>query len=479
MQFTFREHAYRTITPMAKRILPVVLLFFGTPAWAQDSEPVVYPHLVVGGGFQVVVLTTNPTDQPWEGSMRLPDFGSGSGRSWMHNGVDRTGSDATPLILEPQATMRHVLAAPAGSPIWSGVFLIEGGNGSSAADLAVTFFLEYWLEDELVDMVGVAASPSAHRVSIPVEVSPSTSTNTGIAIRRPREVGTAGDEPEPFQMTLFDEVGESLGTIEVEDEGARFASEFFPDHAGQGEFIGSILCESHDPFHLVALRQRLLEGGRFHLTGVPAAILPGTPPEKPAISATARYRVRFNATWSARTHPNDFPSTPHFSGLIGGTHNDDVNFWGPGQNATPGIKSMAETGGQSLLAGEVRDAIQLGTAEHVLRGGGIGRSPGSTSLQFEISQDFPLVTLVSMIAPSPDWFVGVHGLSLLEAGDWLEERTLELFPYDAGTDSGVTFNSPNARTAPPEPIRRITEPPLGDGRTASPLGTFTFTRVEE
>ncbi len=467
------------ITPLAKRILPLVLLVFGTSTWAQESEPVVYPHLVVGGGFQVVVLTTNPTEQSWEGSMRLPDFGAGSGRSWLYNGVDRTGSDAAPLLLEPQATMRHVLAAPPGSPIWSGVFQIEGGTDSSAADLAVTFFLEYWLDGELVDMVGVSASPAAHRVSIPVEVSPSTSTNTGIAIRRPPNDGSPGEEPAPFLMTLFDEEGESLDMVPVEMEGARFASEFFPDHAGQGEFIGSILCESRSPFHLVALRQRLLEGGRFHLTGVPAAILPGIPPEEPAIPATARYRVRFNATWSATTHPNQFPSTPHFSGLIGGTHNEEVNFWGPGQNATPGIKSMAETGGQSRLAGEVRAAIGLGTAQHVLRGGGIGRSPGSVSLEFEISRDFPLVTLVSMIAPSPDWFVGVRDLSLLEAGDWVETRTLELFPYDAGTDSGVSFNSPDAPTVPPQPIRRLTEPPVGDGRTARPFGTFTFTRLDE
>ena len=305
------------ITPMAKRILPGILLVFGTSTWAQESEPVVYPHLVVGGGFQVVVLTTNPTDRTWEGSMRLPDFGSGSGRSWTHNGVDRTGSDGTPLLLEPQATMRHVLAAPPGSPIWSGVFQIEGQNGSSASDLAVTFFLEYWLDGELVDMVGVAASPAAHRVSIPVEVSPSTETRTGIAIRRPRSGESVGDEPAPFRLTLFDEGGESLDTIPVEDEGARFASEFFPDQAGQREFIGSILCESKDPFHLVALRQRLLEGGRFHLTGVPAAILPGIPVDIPA---TARYRVVFNATWSAATHPRDFPSSPHFSGLIDRRH---------------------------------------------------------------------------------------------------------------------------------------------------------------
>ena len=464
---------------MFKRILPTMFLVFGTSTWAQESEPVVYPHLVVGGGFQVVVLTTNPTDRTWEGSMQLPDFGAGSGRSWIHNGVDRTGGDGTPLLLGSQATMRHVLAAPPGSPIWSGVFQIEGRNGSSASDLAVTFFLEYWLDGELVNMVGVTASPAAHRVSIPVEVSPSTSTNTGIAVRRPRSGGNAGNEPAPFRMSLFDADGEALDTVPVEEEGARFASEFFPEHVGQREFIGSILCESQDPFHLVALRQRLLEDGRFHLTGVPAAILPGTPPEMPEISATARYRVLFNATWSASTHPNEFPSAPHFSGLIGGTHNAGISFWGPGQNATPGIRSMAETGGQSLLAGEVRDAIQAGSAERVIRGGGIGRSPGLVSLEFEISQDFPLVTVVSMIAPSPDWFVGVHGLSLFEAGDWVEAQTVALQPYDAGTDSGVTYTSPNARTAPPQPIRRITEPPLGNGRIANPLGTFTFTRVDQ
>ena len=32
-----------------------------------------------------------------------------------------------------------------------------------------------------------------------------------------------------------------------------------------------------------------------------------------------------------------------------------------------------------------------------------------------VTTDHPRVTLVTMIAPSPDWFVGVSGLSLLDA----------------------------------------------------------------
>ena len=64
-----------------------------------------------------------------------------------------------------------------------------------------------------------------------------------------------------------------------------------------------------------------------------------------------------------------------------------------------------------------------------------------------------------MIAPSPDWFVGVSGLSLLVDGVWVEQRVVELYPYDAGTDGGTSYTSANEPTVPPEEIRRISSPP--------------------
>lgn len=39
-----------------------------------------------------------------------------------------------------------------------------------------------------------------------------------------------------------------------------------------------------------------------------------------------------------------------------------------------------------------------------------------------------------MVDPSPDWFLGVSGLELcVENCSWVESRTLELYPWDAGT----------------------------------------------
>ena len=45
-----------------------------------------------------------------------------------------------------------------------------------------------------------------------------------------------------------------------------------------------------------------------------------------------------------------------------------------------------------------------------------------------------------MIDPSPDWIVGVSGLELcLENCTWVEHKVLNLYPWDAGTDSGPTY----------------------------------------
>ena len=189
-----------------------------------------------------------------------------------------------------------------------------------------------------------------------------------------------------------------------------------------------------------------------------------------AAADTVQYEVVFNATWGPTTHPLDFPPSPHFSGLIGGTHNSNVRFWQPGGIASRGIESMAEVGSKSSLTAEINTAISEGLAQTVISGGGISRSPGSVRATFDVDSEFPLVSLVSMIAPSPDWFVGVDSLNLLDTvrDHWQRESVIPLMAYDAGTDSGANYTSANSDTNPQEPIRMINSgpfheaPPLGD-----------------
>ena len=189
---------------------------------------------------------------------------------------------------------------------------------------------------------------------------------------------------------------------------------------------------------------------------------------------TATYRVVFDATWSRSTHPTDFPAGAHFSPLIGAVHNGGATFWALGDTATRGIEVMAETGGTGPLRTEINAEIP-DNALAVISGSQIG-SPASTTIQgVGVREDHPLVTLVTMIAPSPDWFVGVNGLSLLmDDGRWVDEVQVVLYPLDSGTDSGTSYRSANRDTSPQQAIRSLKGvSPFSD----APIGTFTFTRI--
>ena len=48
-----------------------------------------------------------------------------------------------------------------------------------------------------------------------------------------------------------------------------------------------------------------------------------------------------------------------------------------------------------------------------------------------------------MIAPSPDWFVGIRDVNLYPNGEWLDEITVDLRLYDSDTDLGQTFTAAN------------------------------------
>ena len=204
------------------------------------------------------------------------------------------------------------------------------------------------------------------------------------------------------------------------------------------------------------------------------AVATTTTTTAPAPDPIARYRVSFQASWSAATHPERFPADPHFSPLVGAVHDERVRFWSAGEIASDGIEQMAERGATSPLDDIIRAAVDRGEAGALLLGGGIARSPGEVGLELEVSPEHPRVTLVSMIAPSPDWFVGISAENFLASGDWPDEIVFELHAYDAGSDSGAIYTSRDRDTQPKEPIRRIEDAPF---RGTPPLGTFTFTRI--
>lgn len=194
-----------------------------------------------------------------------------------------------------------------------------------------------------------------------------------------------------------------------------------------------------------------------------------------AATPTARYTARFDATWTAATHPINYPVGAHWSSLVGGSHDSSVQFWQEGQLASLGIKDMAERGLTAPLVAEVQAQISAGHAGAAVVGGSIATGAGVATATFDLTQQFSRATLVTMVAPSPDWFVGVAGLALFVDGHWLEQVRVPLYCYDAGTDSGTNYNSPNQVTMPAQPIALNPAAPFANGAV---LGYMTFTRTD-
>ena len=196
------------------------------------------------------------------------------------------------------------------------------------------------------------------------------------------------------------------------------------------------------------------------------------PVNPPAPLADATYRVTFDATWSATTHPDAFPPNPHFSRLTGAAHADGVSLWSVGETASGGVEVMAETGGTATLRREVE---ALGDVADYVEGGPVRTSPGTAEVALTVTDDRPLATVVAMIAPSPDWFVGTDGLDLREGDGWSDRVVVPLSVFDAGTDDGASYTAANAPLAAPMPVVAVQYAPL----TGSTVGTLTFERVAD
>lgn len=193
---------------------------------------------------------------------------------------------------------------------------------------------------------------------------------------------------------------------------------------------------------------------------------------------TASYTVTFQGNWTAANHPTDFPTgSDHFSGLRGMVHKEGTTIFEEGELATSGIEDMAEQGNNGDLQDEIDALINSGLALNRVNGGGLSDGTEMVSVTIDVTEEFSLVTLVSMIAPSPDWFVAAENVELFENGEFLENLTFNGISYDSGTDSGSSFSSGNDDTNPAENIFLITGAPLGNGTTVDPpVAIFTFTK---
>ena len=194
------------------------------------------------------------------------------------------------------------------------------------------------------------------------------------------------------------------------------------------------------------------------------------------------YELTFEALWSATDHPTNFPdgiwpdvpSAAHYSPIIGASHAEAMTIWATGEMATEGVENVAETGNREVLETMIDGSPNV--LSKILHPAGFA-SPDVTvgPITFEVDADHPLVSFVTMVAPSPDWFAGVTRLDLRDGDGFVDSITVDLFAYDAGTEDGTMFSTDNPDTDPQGTIAMVDQAALFGG--TAPIGRATITRV--
>ena len=178
-----------------------------------------------------------------------------------------------------------------------------------------------------------------------------------------------------------------------------------------------------------------------------------------AIDSNERvYTVRMISTWDDDLQPNFRPDGSHLSPMIAWSHTLKDTVFKSGSVASEGVEIMAETGAPTVMTEEIKALIVKGDVLDY----GVGEvffTPGEEEVQVTVSRDAPYVTVVSMIAPSPDWFVSARNIKLYDQGRWQERILIPAPLYDAGTDDGEEFTSADKDTQPKQPIGRFAGAP--------------------
>ena len=206
------------------------------------------------------------------------------------------------------------------------------------------------------------------------------------------------------------------------------------------------------------------------------AMEPAAAPMPPA--GPAKYRVEVTPLWTKDNFPLEYPAAKaHFSGLIGTAHDSDYRIVRDGQPPSPGLERLSEMGKHDPLDAEIKAAIAAGDALALTESAPLKDFSKTATAEVMVDDAHQWVTLVAMIAPSPDWFAAVTDVNLLENGAWVASKTVDATAWDSGGDDGTTYLAADKDTNPKKPTAANMSPHFVKDGKPMPVARVTFTRM--
>ncbi len=152
--------------------------------------------------------------------------------------------------------------------------------------------------------------------------------------------------------------------------------------------------------------------------------------------------MTFEPNFTEVFFPTDYPTNAGFSKVFLVVHSNTTSIFTLGSTASAGLKLYAEDGDSSTLVTEHTQTEDNVNPTSIILGTSDVGPAEPVVFTFTITPSKPLISFVTKISPSPDWFLGVDSFNLENPDNTLVETAfIGLNAIDAGTDAGVTYTS--------------------------------------
>lgn len=190
----------------------------------------------------------------------------------------------------------------------------------------------------------------------------------------------------------------------------------------------------------------------------------------PHCTGEAMYNLTIYNRW-VPSRFEDVPSGAHFSPLTFFSHSSRFSSVVLRGYASPGVQAVAETGDNTVLKKELANA---GTFVKQVSATETGAESGASFYAtVKVDCQHTVVSAITMVAPSPDWFIAITNMNVFRRGRFIKRRAGRLRAFDAGTDSGKTPTAEDVPTVPVQNIARLRGAPF----MRRPIARYVLTRL--
>ncbi|KAI5646044.1 hypothetical protein NE865_01937 [Phthorimaea operculella] len=194
------------------------------------------------------------------------------------------------------------------------------------------------------------------------------------------------------------------------------------------------------------------------------------------VDDVAVYNVKLHMMWDDDIFHKEFPGKAQWSQVFGQSHNRSYALYRVGEVSRPSVLDFIQFGTLDPLMEESEEEPKV---YDQFIAPAVENGEGETETVVFVDGEHSMVSLMSKILPSEDWFIGVDSLDLCLRSSWVDQLTLDLEPMEAGIEGQDNKNPKPVKKIPHSHFGRNSLHKYNQNSRQNHIAKVEFTKVKE